>query len=99
MTIQTSPAKKRASRNWLASTAIALIACSAEAGTTTALVADRLIDGRKRFKGRVKGVNDDGEVLLLEGGMEFKVPFAAIAKAKLVLTDDLIAASSDKPKQ
>jgi imidazolonepropionase-like amidohydrolase len=49
MTIQTSPAKKRTSRNWLASAAIALIACSAEAGTTIALVADRLIDGRSKI--------------------------------------------------
>lgn len=49
MTIQTSPAKKRTSRNWLASAAIALIACSATAGTTTALVADRLIDGQSKI--------------------------------------------------
>jgi ribosome maturation factor RimP len=69
------------------------------AGFEARVETDRPIDGRKRFKGRLKGLTADGDVLIVEGVAEFKVPFAAVSKAKLVLTDDLIAASSDKPKQ
>lgn len=49
------------------------------------------IDGQKRFRGILRGV--DGETIKLEtetGAVE--LPFAAISKAKLVLTDALIAA-------
>lgn len=51
-------------------------------------------DGRKQFEGRIEGV--DGEVVSLEA-VRFgpvKVPFAAIERAKLVLTDDLIRATA-----
>ena len=55
-------------------------------------------DGRKRFRGRLLGragadvrlAGDTGEVLL---------PLATITKAKLVLTDDLLALAQAKPAQ
>lgn len=51
------------------------------------------IDGRRRFKGRLLGLDgDDVRVALDEG--ETAVPFEAIAKAKLELTDELLAAAS-----
>ena len=56
------------------------------------------VNGRKRFRGRLMGVTGD-EVRLREtakagtGAAETLVPLAAIAKAKLVLTDDLIEAT------
>lgn len=50
------------------------------------------IDGRKRWQGRLAGTAE-AQVKLLVGGDEMSVDFAHIKKAKLVLTDELIAAS------
>ena len=49
-------------------------------------------DGRKQFKGDLLGTRD-GDVLLATDGGEIAIPFAAIADAKLALTDRLIAAT------
>jgi ribosome maturation factor RimP len=53
------------------------------------------IEGRKRFRGRIVGVEDE-EVVLdgVEGEVRFRLPFRRIARAKLILTDDLVAAST-----
>jgi ribosome maturation factor RimP len=48
------------------------------------------IDARKRFKGPIKSV-DANAVELTVDGADIRIPFAAIHKAKLVLTDALIA--------
>jgi len=49
------------------------------------------IDGRRRFRGRLLGKDGDRvRVQLAEG--EQVIPYAAIKKAKLVLTDELLAA-------
>ncbi|MGH6892640.1 MAG: ribosome maturation factor RimP [Dongiaceae bacterium] len=48
------------------------------------------IDGRKRFKGPIKSVDKDGVELTVDGA-DIHIPFAAVHKAKLVLTDALIA--------
>jgi ribosome maturation factor RimP len=50
------------------------------------------IDGRKRFRGRLLGRAADQVRLVAEAG-EVSLPFTAIAKAKLVLTDELLAAA------
>ncbi|HEX2127346.1 MAG TPA: ribosome maturation factor RimP [Thermoleophilaceae bacterium] len=50
------------------------------------------IDGRRRFKGRLIGVEGD-EVRIDVDGTVVPVPLASVKKAKLVLTDELIAAS------
>jgi ribosome maturation factor RimP len=50
------------------------------------------IDGRKRFRGRLLGTAD-GEVRLAAEAGETRLPLAAVARARLVITDDLIAAS------
>lgn len=53
------------------------------------------IDGRKRYRGIVKGM--EGEDVLIEvDGAEFRVPFIAISQAKLVLTDELLKWYKDK---
>jgi len=52
-----------------------------------------LVDGRKRFTGRLVGPVDDGIQILVEGETQ-DLPFDDIVKAKLVLTDDLLAAAS-----
>ena len=50
------------------------------------------IEGRKRFKGRLKGIRE-GIVSIEMDNTVFKLPYQDIHKAKLLLTDDLIAAS------
>lgn len=50
-----------------------------------------LIEGRRRFRGRLKGVAGDFVRLDGESG-EIDLPFDAIQKAKLVVTDELLAA-------
>ena len=52
-----------------------------------------LIDGRKRFTGRLVGLVD-GNVQILVDGVAQDLPYEDIVKAKLVLTDDLLAAAS-----
>ena len=48
------------------------------------------IAGRRRFSGRLKGT--DGDIVKIDVEDEqVALPFAGIAKAKLLLTDELIA--------
>jgi ribosome maturation factor RimP len=47
------------------------------------------IDGRKRFRGQVLGL-DGTDVVIETQGARVKFPFKGIAEAKLVLTDKLI---------
>lgn len=49
-------------------------------------------EGRKRFKGRLAGVDGESILLDVEEG-RVAVPFRSLAKAKLVLTDELLAAA------
>jgi len=46
--------------------------------------------GRKRFRGRVLGMREHSVRLATDAG-EVLLPFAAIVRAKLVITDDLLA--------
>ena len=49
----------------------------------------RPIEGRRKFKGRLEGL--DGETIRTRcDGAELGVPLAAVAKAKLVITDELL---------
>ena len=52
----------------------------------------RPIDGRKRFRGRLLGTSADCVRLATETG-EVKLPLGDVARAKLILTDDLIDAA------
>lgn len=64
------------------------------AGHEAKLETEQLIDGRKRFRGKLLGVADGRVRLALsDTGASAEIPFAAIARAKLVLTDELIAQS------
>jgi ribosome maturation factor RimP len=53
------------------------------------------LDGRKRFRGRLLGRAEQHVRLVGETG-EVRLPLAAIARAKLVLTDDLLASAQPK---
>ena len=52
----------------------------------------RPVGGRKRFRGRLIGTSR-GEVRLATEAGEMLLPLDAVARAKLVLTDDLLAAA------
>lgn len=58
----------------------------------------RAIDGRKRFKGRLADAKE-GIVTIETGDAVFDLAFRDIDKAKLLLTDELIAASQRPTKQ
>ena len=62
------------------------------AGYEAKLETDELIDGRRRFKGVLQGV-EDGEVLIEIPEGTIGLAFDMLADAKLVLTDALIAES------
>ena len=62
------------------------------AGFEARVEMSRAIDGRKRFRGRLTGVIDDRVRMDVQGD-EVELPLADIDKAKLVLTDELIAAT------
>jgi ribosome maturation factor RimP len=55
------------------------------------------IDGRKRFRGKLLGVDGD-QLRLLVDALPIAVPFGAVARAKLVLTDELLAHSTPPMK-
>ena len=64
---------------------------------------ERMLEGRKRFRGKLAGVEGDAVRVALDqpaaDGTAFAmVPLAAIAEAKLVLTDDLIKESLRRQK-
>jgi ribosome maturation factor RimP len=48
--------------------------------------------GKKRFRGRLLGVEEDAAKLQV-GGEQILLPLSQVARAKLVLTDELIAAT------
>jgi ribosome maturation factor RimP len=53
------------------------------------------VNGRRRFRGRVLGVEGDVVRVAVEGE-DIEVPFSAISKAKLVLTDELLGISEGR---
>ena len=70
-------------------------------GFEARLELDEPVEGQRRFRGRLLGV--EGEVVLLdaalvEGGERAtkRLPFAAIRKARLVVTDDLLKAGAPR---
>ena len=50
------------------------------------------VDGRKRFKGRLLGIDAEGRVGIATETGEARIPLDGVRSAKLVLTDELIAA-------
>jgi ribosome maturation factor RimP len=73
------------------------------AGHLVKLETSVMVEGRKRFRGKIASVSDDGFVIdrdqPAEGEKaEVEIPFSALAEARLILTDDLIrdALKADK---
>ena len=50
----------------------------------------RMIDGRKRWRGEIAGVEGDAVLITLDTGPA-RLPFSELSEARLVLTDKLIA--------
>ena len=63
------------------------------AGFEARLEAKVPVEGRKRFRGLLLGLDEDGAVLMDSEVGRLRIAFADIGKARLVLTDELIAAS------
>jgi ribosome maturation factor RimP len=63
------------------------------AGFEAKLESAHPIEGRRKFKGRLKGL--DGALVRIDcDGEEFKVPLGEVQKAKLVINDELLAAAT-----
>ncbi|MBV9656075.1 MAG: ribosome maturation factor RimP [Acetobacteraceae bacterium] len=56
------------------------------------------IEGRKRFSGIVLGADQTHARMRLDDGTEIALPLADLRRAKLVLTDALIAATAQPPR-
>ena len=65
------------------------------AGFEAKVELERAQEGQKRFRGRVLGCEDGVVTLMTEKG-EAALPVGGIAAAKLVLTDELIAAHENQ---
>jgi ribosome maturation factor RimP len=68
--------------------------CGSEARVETEVP----IEGRRRFRGRLLGVEGDQLRLQLDEG-EQVIPCAMIKKAKLILTEELLAAAAAEHKE
>jgi ribosome maturation factor RimP len=64
------------------------------AGFEARIETHQVIGGRRRFKGRLLGLEGDFVSLSVEDAT-VRLPIEAIAKARLVLTDELIAAAAE----
>jgi ribosome maturation factor RimP len=53
------------------------------------------IDGRRRFRGQLAGISG-GKVCIVLGADKVHIPFTEISAAKLVLTDELLAAAQQQ---
>ena len=62
------------------------------AGFEAKIEMQRPVEGRRRFRGKLMGLEGD-DAKLLVGPEMLRLPLDAIARAKLVLTDELIAAT------
>ncbi len=54
----------------------------------------RPIDGRKRFRGRLLGLDGDKVLIMIDDGPK-ELPYPEIQRAKLIMTDELLAWSEE----
>ena len=66
------------------------------AGFDARLETARPLEGRKRFRGKILGLDASGQVRLLTEDGEVAVPPADIRNARLILTDELIALTTNQ---
>lgn len=61
------------------------------AGYETKIETSVEVDARKRFKGRILSLDDKENIHFDMDGKEWVIPFEAVSKAKLLITDELLA--------
>ncbi len=67
------------------------------AGYLARIELDRLVEGRKRFRGVLAGIDGDNVDINLDGDDDTaQIPFDWISDAKLLITDELIKAGQEK---
>ncbi len=67
------------------------------AGFLARIELDRFVEGRKRFRGILAGFEGENIEIDLDGEEDrAEIPFAWISDAKLLITDELIAAGQEK---
>ena len=66
------------------------------AGLEAKVECEPAVGGRKRFRGIVRGLEDD-EVVVEEEGASVRIPFTSVRKAKLTLSPALLAPASAEP--
>lgn len=64
------------------------------AGFEAKIETDAEIEKRKRFKGRIVRVDDNANIVFAMDDKEYVIPYDAVVKAKLLLTDELLAAAA-----
>lgn len=64
------------------------------AGFEAKIETDAEIEKRKRFKGRIVRVDDNANIIFAMDDKEYVIPYDAVVKAKLLLTDELLAAAA-----
>ena len=61
---------------------------------------DRFVEGRKRFRGILAGIDGDNVAIDLDKEDETAlIPFAWISEAKLLITDEVIKKGQKEPKE
>jgi len=55
------------------------------------------VDGRKRFKGRLKGLEGETVIMALQEG-DVRLPLADVQRAKLVMSDALLEAAQQRAR-
>jgi len=69
-------------------------------GQLARLELDRFVEGRKRFRGVLAGIDGDNVAIDLDKEDETAlIPFAWISEAKLLITDEVIKKGQKKPKE
>lgn len=56
------------------------------------------VEGQRRYRGKLLGIENENILVLDSAGDKWELPFVDLRKAKLVLTDELIAASQSNNK-
>jgi ribosome maturation factor RimP len=70
-------------------------------GRAAKIELDELIEGQRRFKGTLKGIDADDNILMHveKDGSDVALPFSALLKAKLIVTEQMIKDATRKAKQ
>nr|WP_293962811.1 ribosome maturation factor RimP [Sneathiella sp.] len=64
------------------------------AGFEAKVELEQVVEGQRRYRGKLLGLKDENVLLQADDGNRIELPFSDVRKAKLILTDELIAASS-----